>query len=129
QATSVRHVTFSLARRGPSTHETPRVHLGSRRRGGSVAARSARAASGGRAADRAADGGVAESDPEGQTFAAAFREGLQKLGWTEGRNIRIDARWAAGDVEAMQRLAKELVALQPDLIVSPNTPTTSALPQ
>jgi putative ABC transport system substrate-binding protein len=74
-------------------------------------------------------GAFAESDPEGQTFAAAFREGLQKLGWTEGRNIRIDARWAAGDAEAMQRLAKELVALQPDLIVSPNTPTTAALLQ
>jgi putative tryptophan/tyrosine transport system substrate-binding protein len=69
----------------------------------------------------------AESDPEGQTFAAAFREGLQKLGWTEGRNIRIDARWAAGD--AMQRLAKELVALQHDLILSPTTPTTAALLQ
>src|SRR5262245_4694676 len=74
-------------------------------------------------------GAFAESDPEGQAFAAAFREGLQKLGWTEGRNIRIDARWAAGDAEAMQRLAKELVALQPDLIVSPNTPTTAALLQ
>src|SRR5262245_38315472 len=71
----------------------------------------------------------AESDPEGQTFAAAFREGLQKLGGTEGRNIRIDSRWAAGDAEAMQRLAKELVALQPDLILSPTTPTTAALLQ
>src|SRR5262245_62956165 len=71
----------------------------------------------------------AESDPEGQTFAAAFREGLQKLGWTEGRNIRIDARWAAGDAEAMQRLARSLVALQPDLILSPTTPTTAALLQ
>src|SRR5262249_5272306 len=50
-------------------------------------------------------------------------------GWTEGRNIRIDARWAAGDAEAMQRLAKELVALQPDLILSPTTPTTAALLQ
>src|SRR5262249_23643450 len=74
-------------------------------------------------------GGVAESDPEGQTFAAAFREGLQKLGWTEGRNIRIDARWAAGDAEAMQRLAKELLALHPDLIVSPTPPTPAALLQ
>ena len=60
--------------------------------------------------------GYAESDREGQTLVAAFREGLQKPGWTEGRNIRIDTRWAAGDTEAMQRLAKELVALQPDLI-------------
>jgi putative ABC transport system substrate-binding protein len=50
----------------------------------------------------------AESDREGQTFVAAFREGLQKLGWMEGRNIRIDTRWAAGDTEAIQRLAKEL---------------------
>ena len=71
----------------------------------------------------------AESDPEGQTFVAAFREGLQKAGWTEGHNIRIDTRWAAGDTEAIQRLAKELVALQPDLILSPTTPTTAALLQ
>jgi putative tryptophan/tyrosine transport system substrate-binding protein len=74
-------------------------------------------------------GAFAESDREGQTFVAAFREGLQKSGWTEGRNIRIDARWVAGETEGMQRLAKELVALQPDLIVSANTPTTAALLQ
>ena len=71
----------------------------------------------------------AESDPEAQAWVAAFREGLQKLGWAEGRNIRIDTRWATGDVEAMQRFAKELVALQPDLILSPSTPTTAALLQ
>ena len=71
----------------------------------------------------------AESDPEAQARVAAFREGLQKLGWTEGRNIRIDTRWAAADAEAMQRFAKELVALQPDLILSPTTPTTAALLQ
>jgi len=71
----------------------------------------------------------AESDPEGQAFVAAFREELQKLGWTDGRNIRIDTRWAAPDVEAMQRFAQELVALQPDLILSSNTPTTAALLQ
>src|SRR5262249_41933497 len=67
-------------------------------------------------------GAFAESDREGQIFVAAFREGLQKSGWTEGRNIRIDTRWVAGETEGMQRLAKELVALQPDLIVSANTP-------
>jgi putative tryptophan/tyrosine transport system substrate-binding protein len=39
--------------------------------------------------------GYAESDPEAQAWVAAFREGLQKLGWAEGRNIRIDTRWAA----------------------------------
>ena len=71
----------------------------------------------------------AESDQQGQAWVAAFREGLQKLGWTEGRNIRIDTRWAAADVEAMQRFAKELVALQPDLILTQNTPTTAAMLQ
>jgi hypothetical protein len=62
--------------------------------------------------------GFAESDREGQAFVAAFREGLQKLGWVEGRNIRIDYRWAALDTDLMQRFAKELVALQPDLILT-----------
>jgi putative ABC transport system substrate-binding protein len=71
----------------------------------------------------------AESNLEGQANVAAFREGLQKLGWTEGRNIRIDTRWAAFDVQAMQRFATELVALHPDLILSPHTPTTAALLQ
>jgi putative ABC transport system substrate-binding protein len=74
--------------------------------------------------------GYAENDREGQTFVAALREGLQKLGWAEDRNIRIDFRWAAAsDVESMQRFAEELVALQPDLILSNNTPTTAALLQ
>ena len=71
----------------------------------------------------------AESDREGQAWVAAFWEELQKLGWTEGRNIRIDTRWAAADVQAMQRFAKELVALQPDLILTQNTPTTAAMLQ
>jgi putative ABC transport system substrate-binding protein len=70
----------------------------------------------------------AESDREGQARVGAFREGLQKLGLAEGRNIRIDYRWATpDDVESIQRFAKELVALQPDLILSNNTPTTATL--
>jgi putative ABC transport system substrate-binding protein len=74
--------------------------------------------------------GWPESDPEGQASVAAFRDGLQKLGWTEGHNIRIDTRWATpADAESVQRFAKELVALQPDLILSQNTPTTAALLQ
>jgi putative ABC transport system substrate-binding protein len=74
--------------------------------------------------------GYAESDSEGQALVAAFRDGLQKLGWTEGRNTRIDTRWVTpADAESMQRFAKELVALQPDLILSTNTPTTTALLQ
>src|SRR5262249_5056085 len=71
----------------------------------------------------------AESDWEGQANVAAFREELLKVGWMDSRNIRIDFRWAALDVEAMQRFAQELVALQPDLIVANNTPTTTAMLQ
>ena len=71
--------------------------------------------------------GFAESDRDGRAFVAAFREGLQKLGWVEGRNIQIDTRWAAGDTALMQQFANELVALQPDLILSQNTPTTATL--
>jgi putative tryptophan/tyrosine transport system substrate-binding protein len=73
--------------------------------------------------------GLAENDPEGHARVAAFREGLQKLGWTEGRNVHIDIRWGTPEAEAMQRLAKELVALQPDLIVTQNTPGTAAMLQ
>jgi putative ABC transport system substrate-binding protein len=70
----------------------------------------------------------AESDPQAQARVAAFRAELQKLGWEEGRNIRIDIRWATtSDGASMQRFAAEVVALQPDLILSHNTPTTAAL--
>jgi putative tryptophan/tyrosine transport system substrate-binding protein len=70
-----------------------------------------------------------EGDPGGQARVQAFREGLQELGWAEVRNIRIDTRWATADVALIERLAKELVALQPDLILSNSTPTTAALLQ
>jgi putative ABC transport system substrate-binding protein len=74
--------------------------------------------------------GYAETDAEVQSQIAAFHDGLRKLGWTEGRNIRIDTRWATpGDTESIQRFAKELVALQPDVIVTNTTPTTAALLQ
>jgi putative tryptophan/tyrosine transport system substrate-binding protein len=69
-------------------------------------------------------------DPVGQARMAAVKEGLEKLGWIEGRNIRIDTRWmSTGDVESMQRFAKELVALQPDLIVTQSTPITATMLQ
>jgi putative ABC transport system substrate-binding protein len=71
----------------------------------------------------------AESDPQYQANVALFREGLQKLGWVDGQNIRIEVRWAGFDVEAMRRYAKELIALQPDLILSNDTPTTATLLQ
>jgi putative ABC transport system substrate-binding protein len=71
-----------------------------------------------------------ENDREGQRRLAAFLEEFQKLGWAQSRNIRIDTRWAApGDTESNQQFAKELVALQPDLIVSWSTPPTAALLQ
>jgi putative tryptophan/tyrosine transport system substrate-binding protein len=72
----------------------------------------------------------AESDREGQAEFAAFREGLQKLGWLDGRNVRFDTRWAApDDADARQRFAMELVALQPDLILSHGTPITASVLQ
>jgi putative ABC transport system substrate-binding protein len=62
--------------------------------------------------------GYAENDLEAQAQIAAFRDGFQKLGWTEGRNIQIDARWTIpAEAELMQRYAKEPVALQPDVIL------------
>jgi len=73
--------------------------------------------------------GLAESDHEAQSWVAAFREELRKLGWTEGRNIEINTRWATADVESMKRLAKELVALQPDFILTSTTPATAAMLQ
>ena len=74
--------------------------------------------------------GYAESDREGQANVAVFREALEKLGWAEGRNMRIDTRWATpGDVESRQRFVKELIALRPDVILSHGTPVTAALLQ
>jgi putative ABC transport system substrate-binding protein len=72
----------------------------------------------------------AENDMEGQAFVAAFSGELQTLGWVQGRNLRIDYRWATpGDATSRQQFAMELVALQPDLILTQSTPTTNALMQ
>src|SRR5262249_45391399 len=68
-----------------------------------------------------------ESDPEFQGYLTAFREELRKLGWTEGRNIEIDTSRATADVDSMKRFAKELVALQPDFIITVSTPATAAM--
>src|SRR6516165_4625847 len=62
---------------------------------------------------------------ESPTFR--FTRALQQLGWTDGNNVRIDVRWAAGDVELMRRFARELVALHPDVILSAGTPGTTAV--
>jgi putative tryptophan/tyrosine transport system substrate-binding protein len=70
-----------------------------------------------------------ESDSEAQAWIAAFRQGLQKLGWTDGRNISLDIRWATGERAAIERFAKELVARGPELILASTTPATAALLQ
>jgi ABC-type uncharacterized transport system substrate-binding protein len=70
--------------------------------------------------------GFAESDPDVQSWLAAFRGALAKLGWTEGSNLRIELRWA-GDPDRMKTFAKELVDLRPDAILSVTTPVTGAL--
>ena len=70
--------------------------------------------------------GLAEDDPETKARLAGFRQGLEKRGWTEGRNVRIDYRYATAGAQA-QVLAKELVALQPDVIFTHSTPTVAAL--
>ena len=72
----------------------------------------------------------AENDKEFKAYVAVFRSGLEKLGWSEGRNIRIDFRWGAlDDAVARQRSAKELVALEPELILTQNTPPTASMLQ
>src|SRR5829696_2207859 len=71
-----------------------------------------------------------ESDREGHSFVEAFRNELQNLGWMEGRNISIEYRWATpSDAKSRQQFARELVAREPDLILTQSTPTTTALMQ
>ena len=60
----------------------------------------------------------AENDPTGQGYMAAFRQGLQDLGWTLGRNIQIDIRWGAGRNDRYRQYAAELVGLAPDVILA-----------
>jgi putative ABC transport system substrate-binding protein len=70
--------------------------------------------------------GLAEDDPDTKARLSGLRQGLEKLGWVEGRNVRIDYRFAPAGARA-QALAKELVALQPDVILSNASPATGAL--
>src|SRR5262249_9013595 len=68
--------------------------------------------------------------PGYQKDIGAFRQGLLKLGWIEGQNVRIDARWGAlDDADQRQQSAKELLALQPDIILTQNTPPTKSMLQ
>ena len=69
---------------------------------------------------------LTESD-EGKAQLAGFAQGLAELGWVDGRNLRMEVRWGRGDVDRIRTFAKELVALQPDVIVAHGTPVTAAL--
>ena len=71
--------------------------------------------------------GYAESDRAAQSWLAAFRGALTKLGWTEGSNLRIELRWSANDPDRMRTMAKELVDLRPDAILGATTPVVGAL--
>jgi len=71
--------------------------------------------------------GYAENDPETQARLAAFRQGLDHLGWREGRNVHIDYRFAPASPDQAQLFAKELVTLRPDVLVGNSTPATAAL--
>jgi ABC-type uncharacterized transport system substrate-binding protein len=73
--------------------------------------------------------GAAADDPDGRARSAAFLQGLQQLGWTDGRNIRIEYRWGAGDADNMRKYATELVALAPDVILASGTATVAPLLQ
>src|SRR5260370_14360303 len=71
--------------------------------------------------------GVEESDPEAKAQLSGFTQALAQLGWTEGRNLGIEVRWGGGsDVDRARSLAKELVALKPDVILWQGTPVTAA---
>jgi putative tryptophan/tyrosine transport system substrate-binding protein len=71
--------------------------------------------------------GYSEADPEAKALLDEFTQGLSELGWIEGRNLRMDVRWAPGRTDVMHTFAKELVDLQPDVILADSTPVTAAL--
>src|SRR6266849_3904792 len=69
------------------------------------------------------------NDSEAQARVAAFRDGLQKLGWTEGRNVRFDYRWAAADPDLLRTYAAELAGTTPDVILASANSALTALHQ
>ncbi len=70
---------------------------------------------------------VGADDPQGQARLAAFQQALQQLGWSDGRNVRVDTRWGANDVDLDRRYAAELAALAPDVILATGTLSVAAL--
>ena len=70
-----------------------------------------------------------DNDPEIKTFLSGFMQALAELGWTDGGNVRMEVRWAGGNVDRLRMFAKELVDLQPEAILATSTPSTAALQQ
>ena len=73
--------------------------------------------------------GIAENDPEARSRVKAFQQGLRDLGWLDGRNVRIDYRFAASDPDRIKQYVAELVRLAPDVIVGNSSPVIAALRQ
>ena len=70
---------------------------------------------------------AAETDPEAQAWVKAFVQGFAALGWSDGLNVRIDVRWAGGEAKQIEKLAKELVELHPDVVLAISTPSVDAI--
>jgi putative ABC transport system substrate-binding protein len=68
-----------------------------------------------------------ENDPVAKTYVSAFAQAFADLGWTDGRNVRIDVRWGGSDINRIRALAQELVGLQPDIILTGTTQATAAV--
>jgi putative ABC transport system substrate-binding protein len=68
-----------------------------------------------------------DENPEGKHLLSAFTQALAGLGWTEGRNVRMDLRWGGDDINRIRALAQELVGLQPDIILTGGTAATAAV--
>ena len=124
------HAKLSLARRGPSTHEPPRVHHAARRRGGSVAARGARAA-GEEPVIGFLSGGSHEASSQ---VIRMLKQSLAEVGFDE-RNVAFEYRYAEGKYDRLAVIAAELVRRPVSLIVASTTPpalaakaATSAIP-
>jgi putative tryptophan/tyrosine transport system substrate-binding protein len=70
--------------------------------------------------------GYGEDDPLAKLWLSWFTQALEELGWTDGRNVRMDLRWGSGDTNRIRALARELVGFQPDIILTGSTATTAA---
>src|SRR5215831_12129631 len=68
-----------------------------------------------------------ENDPDIKPRVSAFTQALAELGWTDGRNVRMDLRWGGGDINRIRALAQEFAGLQPDIIVTNATAATAAV--